>query len=73
VQYAASILSANDALRSTIAAGVIMAGLPFYRNLGIAVATSILGGISVLFIPLLFLLHQYGDRLRARSTFAVSP
>jgi MFS transporter, DHA1 family, multidrug resistance protein len=72
-QYAASIFAANDAVRSSVAAGAIHFAQPLYRNLGVGKGTSVLGGVSVLGIVGIWVLYFYGAQLRARSRFAVKP
>jgi len=68
--YAASAVSANTFLRSVFAAGLPLAARPMYHNLGVGPATSILGGIAVLAIPVPFIFMRYGLTLRKMSTFA---
>jgi len=68
--YAASAVSANTFLRSVLAAGLPMAAMPMFHNLGTPVAMSILGGIAAAAIPIPFVFQKYGKQLRARSAFA---
>jgi hypothetical protein len=68
--YAASAVSANTFLRSLLAAGLPLAARPMYVNLGIGPATSILGGIAALALPVPFLFMKYGLTLRKKSRFA---
>ena len=70
--YAASAVSANTFLRSFLAAGFVLAGRPMFNNLGVGPATSILGGIATLLIPVPILLMRYGQLLRRRSKFAMA-
>lgn len=50
--YAASAVSANTFLRSIIACGLPLAAGPMFRNMGVGPASSVLGGISCLGLPL---------------------
>ncbi|KAF2425225.1 MFS general substrate transporter [Tothia fuscella] len=68
--YAASAVSANTFLRSCLAAGLPLLARPMYTNLGVGPATSILGGIAALALPVPFLFMKYGLALRKRSRFA---
>jgi hypothetical protein len=68
--YAASAVSANTFLRSCLAAGLPLAARPMYTKLGVGPATSILGGIAALALPVPFLFMKYGLSLRKRSRFA---
>ncbi|EME85425.1 uncharacterized protein MYCFIDRAFT_186050 [Pseudocercospora fijiensis CIRAD86] len=69
-RYAASAVSANTFLRSIIACGLPLAAGPMFRNMGVGPATSVLGGISCLGLPLPWLFMKYGLKLRMKSKFA---
>jgi DHA1 family multidrug resistance protein-like MFS transporter len=69
-QYAASLFAGNDFMRSTLAAGAIHFSRPLYTNLGIGRGSSILGGLTCGCVLGVFALWHYGDKLRARSSFA---
>lgn len=68
--YAASATSANTFLRSILAAGLPLAAMPMFHNLGVGPAMSILGAIATLAIPVPFIFMKYGPALRKRSRFA---
>jgi hypothetical protein len=68
--YAASAVSANTFLRSILAAGLPLAAMPMFHNLGVGPAMSILGGVATIAIPVPFLFMKYGLALRKRSRFA---
>jgi DHA1 family multidrug resistance protein-like MFS transporter len=55
-----------------VAVGFIHFSLPLYKGMGVAKGVSILGGISVLGVAGVWVLYLWGDKLRARSKFAVS-
>ncbi|ORY74325.1 putative caffeine resistance protein [Leucosporidium creatinivorum] len=69
-RYAASILAGNDLFRSTIASVFPLFGVAFFHRLGLGGASTLLAALSILMIPLLYLLIKYGAVLRARSAFA---
>ncbi|OCK74157.1 MFS general substrate transporter [Lepidopterella palustris CBS 459.81] len=68
--YAASALSANTFLRSLMAAGLPMAAMPMFHNMGVGPAASVLGAVAVAVIPVPLLFLRFGLALRRRSTFA---
>ncbi|ORY74280.1 putative caffeine resistance protein [Leucosporidium creatinivorum] len=69
-KYAASILAGNDLFRSTFASVFPLFGAIFFKRLGLGGGCSLLAGLSILMIPLLWLLIKHGATLRARSRFA---
>ena len=69
-KYAASVLAGNDLFRSSVGAGFPLFSTAFFKNLGVGRACSVLGGISVAMIPIPFVLHQYGERIRKWSQYA---
>ncbi|GAA5824928.1 hypothetical protein JCM3770_002296, partial [Rhodotorula araucariae] len=71
-KYAASILAGNDLFRSTFASVFPLFGTKYFRALGIGGGSSLLAGVSILMIPLLYLIMKYGPVLRARSMFALA-
>lgn len=56
--YAASVLAGNDFMRSSFGAGFPLFAGAMYRNLGVGWASTILALLSVLFIPIPFLLYR---------------
>ncbi|GAA5914478.1 MFS transporter [Sporobolomyces salmoneus] len=69
-KYAASVLAGNDLFRSVFASVFPLFGTRFFTSLGLGGGSSLLAGVSILMIPLLFLIMRYGATLRARSSFA---
>lgn len=65
--YAASVLAGNDFFRSSFGAGFPLFSTQMYRKLGIGGASSLLGGLSIVFIPIPFLLYKYGEQIRHKS------
>ena len=68
--YAASAVSANTFLRSILASGFPLMARPMFHNLGVGRATSILGAIACLALPVPLIFMKYGLRLRKMSKFA---
>lgn len=66
-EYAASVFAGNDFFRSSFGAGFPLFANAMYRYLGVGKASSVLGGLSVGFIPIPFLLYFYGERIRRAS------
>ncbi|KAG4439814.1 hypothetical protein IFR05_004712 [Cadophora sp. M221] len=66
-EYAASVLAGNDFFRSSFGAGFPLFATAMYKKLGVGGASSLLGGLSIVFIPIPFVLHKYGERIRKAS------
>lgn len=60
-EYAASVLAGNDFIRSSFGAGFPLFASAMYNKLGVGWASSLLGFLSVLFIPIPFALYYYGE------------
>ncbi|UKZ78279.1 hypothetical protein TrVFT333_006015 [Trichoderma virens FT-333] len=69
-QYAASIFTGNDLIRSAVATGCILAARPMFINLGVHKGVTVLAGLSIMGIIGTLLMYKYGKRLRAKSKFA---
>mgnify|MGYP001574071527 CR=1 FL=1 len=69
-KHAASIFAANDLFRSTFASFFPLFGHAMFTKLGLGGGSSLLAGISILMIPLLYLLIKYGAVLRQKSSSA---
>jgi len=69
-EYVASVYAGNDLVRSTFGAGFPLFATGMYHNLGVGWASSLLGFLSIAFIPIPFLLYKYGEGLRMRSKMA---
>jgi MFS family permease len=67
-EAAASALAANVILRLLAAAFIPLAGPSLYANLGLGWGNSVLGFISVSFLPVPLLFYRYGGWLRERFT-----
>ncbi|KAI5477203.1 MFS transporter, DHA1 family, multidrug resistance protein [Pseudohyphozyma bogoriensis] len=64
---AVPIFAGNDLFRSTIASFFPLFGKAFFDKLGLGGGSSLLAGLSILMIPVLYALMKFGGRLRARS------
>ncbi|KAF6232466.1 hypothetical protein HO173_009346 [Letharia columbiana] len=70
-QYSASALAANGLLRYTFGAIFPLFTFQMYSRLGIAWAGSLLGFISILLLPIPWVLYKWGSNLRSRSSYKV--
>jgi len=66
-EYAASVFAGNDFIRSSFGAGFPLFAGAMYSRLGVAWATSLLGFLSIAFIPIPFVLYFFGERIRHNS------
>ncbi|KAL8286804.1 hypothetical protein RQP46_004332 [Phenoliferia psychrophenolica] len=66
-RHVASIFAGNDLFRSTVASFFPLFGHAFYRRLGVGGGCSLLAGISILMIPVTYVMVKEGAKLRARS------
>jgi MFS transporter, DHA1 family, multidrug resistance protein len=69
-KYVASVYAGNDLVRSAFGAAFPLFATAMYKRLGIGWASSLLGFLSIAFIPIPFVLYYYGERIRARSKMA---
>ncbi|PWY75898.1 synaptic vesicle transporter [Aspergillus eucalypticola CBS 122712] len=69
-RYAASVLAGNDFLRSSFGGGFPLFATQMFHNLGVGWACTLLGCLTVLFVPYPFLLYRYGEKIRMRSKYA---
>lgn len=65
-QAAASALGANNLLRFLFSTFLPLAGPVMYSSLGLGWGNTLLGFLSLVFIPFPILFYKYGERLRAR-------
>lgn len=68
-KYGASAWSANTMLRYIIGAAFPLFTIQMYEGLGIPWATSLLGFLSLTFVPIPFAFHKWGPRIRASSKY----
>lgn len=69
-KYVASVFAGNDLVRSSFGAAFPLFADAMYRRLGVGWASSLLGFVSVAFIPIPFVLYYYGGRIRGASRMA---
>jgi hypothetical protein len=69
--YAASALTFFTMTRYSIAGGMTVVGVPFYKNVGPHWTLTILGCITVLMTPIPYVFYRYGHVIRGRSKYAV--
>jgi MFS transporter, DHA1 family, multidrug resistance protein len=67
--YSNSAIAINTFIRSIAAAAFPLFAPSIYHSLGVPWATSLLGFLSILFLPVPFLFYKYGARIRGRSKF----
>lgn len=68
---AASVLASNDFFRSMLGGAMPLVANPLFKNLGVDWGNTLLGCLTVLFLPLPWLLIKFGPALRARSPNAL--
>lgn len=68
--YAASALSFMTVSRYYVAGGMTVAGIPFYRNMGVHYTLTILACISAVMTLLPYAFYRYGPAIRSRSKYA---
>ncbi|KAL2042548.1 hypothetical protein N7G274_005042 [Stereocaulon virgatum] len=70
LMYANSAIAANSLLRSTAGAGFPLFAVQMYHKLGVPWATSLLGFLTVVFLPVPILFFVYGEKIRKMSRYA---
>ena len=70
LMYANSAIAANTFVRSIAGGGFPLFASAMYHNLGVPWATSLLGFLTIAFIPAPILFYIYGKRIRQMSRFA---
>ncbi|GAA5968906.1 hypothetical protein JCM11641_000774 [Rhodosporidiobolus odoratus] len=68
---AASALAINTVARSALGAGFPLFAVQMFDTLSIQGASSLLGGLAIVFVPAPFLLYKYGKKIRGMSKNAV--
>ncbi|KAK3670688.1 GTPase-activating protein [Recurvomyces mirabilis] len=69
-KYIASVYAGNDLFRSAFGAAFPIIAGPMFRKLGLDWGNSLLGFISILFIPAPFIIYWKGPAIRRRSKAA---
>ena len=68
--YAASVFAGNDFMRSSFGAGFPLFASAMYKHLDVNWASSTLAFLGIAFIPILYVLYIYAERLRKMSKYA---
>ena len=68
--FSASALASITLIRYVAAGGMVEAGIPMYKNLGVHWALTVLGVISALMVPVPYLFYVYGAKIRGMSHYA---
>jgi hypothetical protein len=67
--HGASALSANSVLRYAAGGAFPLFTVQMFEGLGVGWASSLLGFVSVLLVPVPWVLYRYGAKIRARSRY----
>ena len=68
--YANSAIAANTMVRSLAGGGFPLFATAMYHRLGVAWATSLLGFLTIAFLPVPILFFIYGKKLRGLSRYS---
>lgn len=68
-QYGASAMAANGMVRYTMGAVFPLFTVQMYTRLGIGWATSLLGFLSILMLPIPFVFFKFGPSIRRKSHY----
>jgi len=71
--YAASALASITLIRYIASGGMVVVGIPFYENLGVAYTLTIMACISSLMVPVPYVFFKYGHWIRSKSKYAINP
>jgi multidrug resistance protein len=70
--YSASAFAANTMARSAVGAAFPLFTTQMYEGLGVNWASTLIGGVALMLLPMPFLFYKYGPRIRAKSQFSPS-
>jgi DHA1 family multidrug resistance protein-like MFS transporter len=68
--FAASAIAGNTFLRSLCGAGFPLFARQMFDGMGIQWASTLLGSVAVVLIPIPFVFYWYGARIREKSAYA---
>jgi hypothetical protein len=68
--HAASALVGATFVRYIVAGGMIEVSIPMYENLGVHWTVTLLGGISLIMMPVPFIFYKFGGKIRKHSKHA---
>ncbi|KAG8682468.1 hypothetical protein FRC09_016756, partial [Ceratobasidium sp. 395] len=72
LMYAASALAISTVIRSMFGAGFPLFATNMYEELNPRIASTVLGAIAILMVPIPFVLKRYGAFIRRKSKYAPS-
>ena len=72
LMYAASALAISTVVRSAFGAGFPLFATQMYESLNPRIASTVLGAIAMLMVPIPFVLKRYGAIVRRKSKYAPS-
>ncbi|KAF4956243.1 hypothetical protein FSARC_11642 [Fusarium sarcochroum] len=70
--YSASALTFASLVRYIATGGMTIVSIPFYENMGTNYTLTIMACLSLVLVPIPYILHKYGHRLREKSKYAVN-
>ncbi|KAB5589458.1 MFS transporter [Ceratobasidium theobromae] len=70
IMFAASALAISTVVRSAFGAGFPLFATNMYESLNPRIASTILGAIAILMVPIPFVLKRYGEVVRRKSKYA---
>ncbi|KAL5002993.1 MFS general substrate transporter [Aspergillus recurvatus] len=70
-KYAASLFAGNGFAKAVVAFGGVLWSHPIYSQLGLTKGMSLLGAVCAVCVSGISILYYFGEKLRARSQFAV--
>jgi len=73
LMFAASAIAGNTFLRSLAGAGFPLFSSYMFEGMGIQWASTLLGAVALVMVPIPVVFYLYGHKIRARSTFAPTP
>lgn len=71
--FAASAIAGNTFMRSLAGAGFPLFSSYMFEGMGIQWASTLLGAVAAVLVPIPVVFYLYGHKIRARSTFAPTP
>ncbi|KAF2439556.1 MFS general substrate transporter [Karstenula rhodostoma CBS 690.94] len=73
LMFAASAVAGNTFMRSLFAGAFPLFSTYMFNGMGIQWASTLLGCVAILMVPMPFLFYIYGKKIRAKSTFSPAP
>jgi len=73
LMFAASAIAGNTFLRSLAGAGFPLFSSYMFEGMGIQWASTLLGAVALVMVPIPVVFYLYGHKIRAKSAFAPTP